>query len=99
MRGHTLVELIVALAVLGVALGVAGLALRGLETSEAAEIVGALHAARARAIVSGQPALYAARGDTVRFAPDGSAVGGPIVTDRVAALVDPVTGEVRLARR
>ncbi len=99
MRGHTVVELIVALVVLGVALGVAGLAVRGLETSEEAEIVRALHAARARAIVSGQPAVYAARGNTVRFAPDGSAQGGPILTDSMAALVDPVTGEVRLARR
>lgn len=97
--GTTLLELLVALAVLGAALGVAGLAVRGLETSEEAEIVRALHAARSRAIVSGQPALYEARGDTVRFAPDGTAMGGPIVTDSVAALVDPVTGEVRLARR
>jgi prepilin-type N-terminal cleavage/methylation domain-containing protein len=81
-RGVTLVELLVVLAVLGLVLGISGVALASLrEPSEASELRG-LERARAEAIRTGAPVLTA----HVLFLPDGRAVG---------AGVDPLTGAPR----
>jgi prepilin-type N-terminal cleavage/methylation domain-containing protein len=97
--GVTLIELVVALAILGTTLGVAGLALRSLAPTVESEALHALEAARRQAIESGVSTTVSRDGRAVRFAPDGSAAGGPIVTDSLVLFVDPLTGAVHAAAR
>lgn len=78
-RGMTLVELIVVLAVLGLILGMSGLALSSLKLPRESEEAIVLRRARADAIHSG--ARRTAHG--ALFLPDGRAVG---------LGVDPLTG-------
>lgn len=79
--GVTLVELLVVLALLGLVLGVSGLALASLrEPSEGVDI-NAMRQARTQAVETGAPRT--AHG--VLFLPDGRAVG---------AQVDPLTGAI-----
>ena len=81
MRGVTLLELIVALALFGLILGVTGLALASLQPAKPADAIRARERARAEAIRIGSPV----RGDSVLFLPDGRALGPN---------VDPLTGAV-----
>jgi len=69
--GFTLVELLVVLAVIGIILGVTGLALSSLESPRESELAIELKKARTDAIQSGAPRT--AHG--VRFLPDGRAIG------------------------
>lgn len=78
--GVTLLELLVVLTILGLILGVSGLALGALKTPAESGQVRDLKQARADAIQSGAPRT--AHG--VRFLPDGRAIG---------LGVDPVTGQ------
>jgi prepilin-type N-terminal cleavage/methylation domain-containing protein len=73
-RGVTLVELIVVLAIVGVILGVSGLALSSLRLPRESQEVAELRRARADAIHSGAPRT--AHG--IRFLPDGRAIGGDV---------------------
>jgi prepilin-type N-terminal cleavage/methylation domain-containing protein len=70
-QGFTLLELLVVLTVLGVVLGVSGLAIVSLQAPRESEEILALNRARADAIHSGAP--RSAHG--VRFLPDGRAIG------------------------
>lgn len=70
-RAITLVEMVVVLALLGLVLGVSGLALASLKTPAAGETLRELRKARAEAIRSGAP--RSAHG--ALFLPDGRAVG------------------------
>jgi prepilin-type N-terminal cleavage/methylation domain-containing protein len=79
MRGVTLLELLVVLTVLGIILGVTGLAIGSLTTPRESALVIDLRKARAEAIQSGE--RRTAHG--VLFLPDGRAIG---------ANVDPLTG-------
>ena len=81
MRAHgvTLLELLVVLTVLGVVLGVTGLAIGSLQAPQESEEILALRRARAEAIHSGAPRTT----HGVRFLPDGRAIGPK---------VDPLTG-------
>ena len=78
-QGVTLLELIVVLAVLGVILGVTGLALGTLQNPREAQQLIDLRQARAEAIHAGAPRTT----HGVRFLPDGRAIGPD---------VDPLTG-------
>ena len=78
-RGVTLVELLVVLALLGLVLGVSGLAMASLREPRESDRMGELRRARAEAIRSGE----AVRIDSVLFLPDGRAIGPN---------VDPLTG-------
>jgi len=78
-QGVTLLELIVVLAVLGVILGVTGLALGTLKSPREAQQLTDLRQARAEAIHAGAPRT--AHG--IRFLPNGRAIGPN---------VDPLTG-------
>jgi prepilin-type N-terminal cleavage/methylation domain-containing protein len=98
-RGATLVELMAALAVLATGLTVVGLSVRSLELPQEAGLVRELADARRRAILSGQPVTVSRDGRSVRFAPDGSGAGGPLVTDSVFLVVDRLTGAVRVRHR
>jgi len=79
MRGMTLLELLVVLTLLGVVLGVTGLAIGSLQAPRESEQIRALKRARAEAIHSGAPRTT----HDVRFLPDGRAMGPN---------VDPLTG-------
>lgn len=79
MRGVTLLELLVVLTVLGIILGVTGLAIGSLTTPRESALVIDLRKARGEAIQSGE--RRTAHG--VLFLPDGRAIG---------ANVDPLTG-------
>ena len=79
VRGVTLLELLVVLTIVGVVLGVTGLAIAPLKTPRESDDVLDLRRARATAIHSGAPRT--AHG--VLFLPDGRAVG---------PRVDPLTG-------
>lgn len=81
-RGMTFVELIVVLAVLGLILGMSGLALSSLKLPRESEEAVAIRRARADAIHSG--ARRTAHG--ALFLPDGRVIGGD---------VDPLTGAPR----
>jgi prepilin-type N-terminal cleavage/methylation domain-containing protein len=81
----TLLELVVALAILGLILGVSGLALASLRPPAASEVTRVRQQARAEAIRTGT----AVRADSVLFLPDGRALGPG---------VDPLTGAVRAPR-
>jgi prepilin-type N-terminal cleavage/methylation domain-containing protein len=86
MRGVTLVELVVALAVVGLLSGLALVGFRSLRPEPPGPWVAAADSARAAAIRTGRPAdLTDTTGRRVLFLPDGRAIGRD---------VDPVLGEV-----
>ena len=91
MRGITLVELIVVLAVLGVIAAVSTLAVSSLRRPAAATSTEVLRRARTTAIRQGRAVTISGQnGTTIRFLPDGRAIG---------AGVDPWTGEPADAQR
>ena len=81
MRAHgvTLLELLVVLTVLGVVLGMTGLAIASLKAPRESDEILALRRARAEAIQLSAPRSV----QGVRFLPDGRAIGPKI---------DPLTG-------
>lgn len=87
--GVTLIELLVVLVLLGILLGVSGLALASLRPAPALRWTRDLEGARARAIRTGRPVTVRRLADSVgdstaiRFLPDGRALGPG---------VDPWTG-------
>lgn len=81
-RGVTLIELVVVLAIVGLMLGVSGLALSSLKLPRESPATMELRRLRADAIHSGVPRAA----HNVRFLPDGRAIGGG---------VDPLTGAPR----
>jgi len=86
MRGVTLVELVVALAVVGLLSGLALVGFLSLRPQPPAPWVAAADSARAAAVRTGRPAAITDTcGHRVLFLPDGRAVGRD---------VDPVLGEV-----
>jgi hypothetical protein len=75
----TLIELVVALVILSLILGVSGLAVASLRPPATSEVARARLQAHAKAISTGTPV----RADSVLFLPDGRAIGPG---------VDPLTG-------
>ena len=73
-QGVTLVELLVVLTILGLVLGITGLAMASLTATRESRLVTDLRKARADAIQSGAPCT--AHG--VRFLPDGRAIGNNV---------------------
>lgn len=90
--GFTLLEVIVVLAIMGVTLGLGGLALASLKPPRESELSRELRRARSEAIRGGRPVRTVvnrtARPVHVLFLPDGRALGPG---------VDPLTGELRRA--
>jgi prepilin-type N-terminal cleavage/methylation domain-containing protein len=70
----TLVELLVVMAILGLVLGVSGLAFSGLRAPRESGLVRELRRARTEAIRSGRPVRARGR-NTPLFLPDGRAIG------------------------
>lgn len=99
VRGATLVELTVALAIMGTTLAVVGLGMRGMRPAPEARVMAEIALARQQAVLSGRTTTVALGGRAVRFAPDGSATGGPLVTDSLVFHVDPLTGAIRVVPR
>ena len=90
MRGVTLVELLVVIAVLGVLTAVSTLAVTSLRPTAESERIRLLTRARATAIRAGRAVTISSpMGEMIRFLPDGRALGGG---------VDPLTGEALDAR-
>ena len=98
-RGLTLIELTVALAVLGISLAVAGVAVRSLEPPRVAHAIQALAAARERAVREGRAVVVAVAGVSLRFDADGSARGRVVRVEGLTMVVDPLTGRVSDAAR
>ncbi|MEK7668874.1 MAG: prepilin-type N-terminal cleavage/methylation domain-containing protein [Gemmatimonadota bacterium] len=94
-HGLTLVELVAALAVLSVGLGVASVALASLRTTPDADLLLRLRRARAEAVRTGRPVPVRAGALAVLFAPDGSASTSLPESDSLRISVDPLTGAVR----
>ena len=85
--GVTLVELLIVIAILGLILGVTGLAFMSLRQPRESEWIRQARAARARAIREGTPSPFSTARPPVRpsvlFLPDGRAIGPG---------ADPLTG-------
>ena len=85
--GVTLVELLVAISIVGMIVSLTGLAFFSLRTSGASTLQGELQDARARALRTGRPVAFPAFGaparPTVLFLPDGRSIGEG---------ADPLTG-------
>lgn len=96
-RGLTLLEMMVAVLVLGVLTAVSGLAIRSLDLPAEAEAVRELQATREAAIRTGRPQVWKRDAYAVRFLPDGSSSGGRIVVSGRTVVIDPVTGALREA--
>ena len=79
MRGVTLVELLVVLTILGLILGICGLAFGSLQAPRESQELTDLRRAHVEAIQAGAPRTT----HHVRFLPDGRAIGSG---------VDPLTG-------
>jgi len=99
VRGITLIELVVAIAILGFILGISGLAWASLRAPRESEVVRELRHARAEAIRTGTPlravlssdtAGYRSRLPAPLFLPDGRALGPGF---------DPLTGAPRASAR
>lgn len=88
-EGYTLVEVIVVLAILGLMLGISGLALASLKPPPESEWIRVLRQARSQAIRTGRP-IYTGGNHAPRtthlFLPDGRVIGPG---------VDPLTGAPR----
>jgi type II secretory pathway pseudopilin PulG len=89
MAGVTLVELLAVLLMLGLLLGVSGMALGSLSTPKESKRVRDLERARATAIRTGIASSVTLDSAIVRFLPDGRALGPG---------VDPLTGSPDAAR-
>lgn len=76
--GVTLIELLVVLVLLGILLGVSGLALSSLRPPRASRWRVELAAARANAIRTGVPVTLRRDSVVVRFLPDGGALGSGV---------------------
>lgn len=87
--GVTLIELLVVLVLLGLLLGVSGLAIGSLASPRESQRVRMLLATRAAAIRTGTVASVRVDSALVRFLPDGRALGPG---------VDPLTGAPDAAR-
>lgn len=94
-RGVTLVEMIVALAILGVVMGLTAVAVRPVAALDADSVAVRLSDAHEVAVRTGVPVVLAVGGQTVRFLPDGSSSGGMLRVGDAAYLMDPLTSEVR----
>lgn len=91
--GFTLVEVIVVLAIMGLALGISGLALASLKAPRESEWIRELRLARTEAIRTGRPVRTRSNHallTTNLFLPDGRALGPG---------VDPLTGTLRDSTR
>jgi prepilin-type N-terminal cleavage/methylation domain-containing protein len=92
----TLVEVVVVLAVLGIAISVVGLAAAALDPPAEADVPATLAAARSDAIRTGQAVtLEFAGGVRVTLHPDGSATPARVWDGEAYWRVDPWTGEAR----
>jgi prepilin-type N-terminal cleavage/methylation domain-containing protein len=96
-RGYTLVELMLVLAVMAATAGVSAVAWRRPE-GPLERVIRELHMARARAVETAEPVVWRSHGSIVRFLPDGSAAGGPIMLGATVVRVDPLSGVIRVGR-
>lgn len=99
MNGTTLVETIVALAVLATVMAVVGVAVRPIATIGADTTLARLAAAHATAVRTGEPVDLDISGRAFWFLPDGSSSGGVFWVESDAYLVDVLTSEVRRVER
>jgi prepilin-type N-terminal cleavage/methylation domain-containing protein len=95
-RGFTLLEIVIALAILGIAIAVVGLSAAALESPIEADVPATIAAARSDAIRTGQAVtLEFAGGVRVTLHPDGSATPARVWDGEAYWRVDPWTGEAR----
>lgn len=92
--GVTLLELLLALVLLGLLTAMAGVSGASLSEPPVAATVQALQRARATALTRGQPVSWTDGTVTIRFLPDGSSSGGWVQAEGLRLWVDPLTGGV-----
>lgn len=97
-RGVTLLELLLAVALLGLTSGVVALALPSTRAGATAALVAELERARARAVWSGEAVRWAGPDQTVWFWPDGTATPATIGVEHVTVVVTPLTGAISVRR-
>lgn len=90
--GFTLLELMVAVFVLGLFGALSGIAIRSLDSGPTAAALNQIRATREEAIRTGRPALWEGEELVVRFLPDGSSSGGRLKVDGTTFTIDPLTG-------
>jgi type II secretion system protein H len=95
MRGFTLLELLVTIAVLGVLSSIAALGWRTTRATDAQRLADSLAIARGAAIADGRPVSLRLGRATVRFFPDGSSSGGRFRRGDVVVEVAPLSGAIR----
>lgn len=93
-----MLEVIVALVLLGLLLGVSGLGLRSFDAPVASLTLRELAAMHDSAIATGESLIWARDTTTVRFEPDGSSSGGVVEIEGRTFVIDPVTGAIREQR-
>ena len=81
--GVTLVELLVALVILGMMTGLGALSVVSLRPVARRVVLDSMASARRRAIRDGRPVVFRDGAQVLRFLPDGRVLGGPM---------DPLTG-------
>jgi prepilin-type N-terminal cleavage/methylation domain-containing protein len=96
IRGFTLLEVLVTLALLGLLGAVTGLSVASLRPEDASLALRAIERARSDAVGTGRAVVVRHDGRQVRFLPDGSSSGGWLLIDGTWFSVSPLTGVVRV---
>lgn len=97
-RGVTLLELMVAVAILGLLAAVSGVAIRSLAPAPEQQLLRELAAAHEDAVQSGRNVVWLGDSVAVRFLPNGSSSGGRLAAGARTIVVDPLTGGIGEAK-
>lgn len=90
----TLVELLVAITIVGTGLAIAGVTRSALTPTTTQRVLAQLADARARAIASGAPITLVVANRSVRFSPDGSTSPATLKLDSAILRIESLTGQV-----
>jgi type II secretion system protein H len=98
MRGFTLIEVVVVLALMALLSGVVVAAARGTAPTPAGALLRELAAARDSAVRGGRAITWRDSAASIRFLPDGSSSGASLLRDGMRISVDVLTGTAHAQR-